>query len=306
MTLIELKKYINNKIVPSDFMIFITKDCPFLVAQYVKALSDLAEGGARKVASIYEPVQSSLALLTASENVLNIVKVENFDERAEDYTQFENTIVVCEQVDKNISKNVEQFVIKFPKLEEWQILDYAKSICKYVDESDLIWLIKATNNNIERVVTELEKVALFTKDEQKAVFASIRFDPQTDLYNADFFAIADALVNGDNLTLLDFIKHNGYELHEPVALANRALINLKNIILITQNPVSAEDCGVSAGQYKFLKYGSKYRSLNIEAIKQKIKFLANFDLMLKTSQLDLGKREMLNYLINNLCYKITL
>lgn len=305
MTLIELKKYINNKTVPSDFMIFITKECPFLANQYVKAIGDLAEGGIRKVNSIYEPTQSSIALLTGGEDTINVLSVDTFDERAEDYTQFERTIVVCEQLDKSIAKTVEPYVIKFPKLEEWQILDYAKSICKYVDESDLLWLIKATDNNIERVVNELEKVALFSKSEQKAVFAAIRFDQQSDLYKLDLFAVVNALVEGDFSVLYDFIRYNGYEEIEPVVLANRTMTSLKNIILVTQNPgLTAEDCGMSAGQFRFLKY--KYHSLNIEAIKQKIKFLSSFDLKLKTSRLEMSKREMTNYLINNLYYKITL
>lgn len=305
MTLIELKKYINNKTVPSDFMIFITKDCPFLANQYVKAIGDLAEGGIRKVNSIYEPTQSSIALLTGSEDTINVLAVDTFDERAEDYKQFERTIVVCEQLDKSIAKTVEPYVIKFPKLEEWQILDYAKSICKYVDESDLLWLIKATDNNIERVVNELEKVALFPKSEQKAVFAAIRFDQQSDLYKLDLFTVVNALVEGDFSVLYDFIRYNGYEEIEPVVLANRTMTSLKNIILVTQNPgLTAEDCGMSAGQFRFLKY--KYHSLNIEAIKQKIKFLSSFDLKLKTSRLEMSKRDMTNYLINNLYYKITL
>ena len=99
MTLIELKEYITNKVlVPSDFMIFVSKDCPFLAAQYVKALGDLSIGGINKINSIYEPQQSSIMLLTNTEGALNVLYTDTFDERAEDYSQFENTIVVCEQV----------------------------------------------------------------------------------------------------------------------------------------------------------------------------------------------------------------
>ena len=305
MTLIELKNYITNKIAPTDFMIFVNKDSSFLASQYLQAISSLFDNGIRKVSSIYEPQQSSLSLLAMPEGTLNVVIVETFDERAEDYSQFENTIVVCEQVDKSIAKSLEDYIIKFPKLEEWQILDYAKTLCPEVDETDLLWLIQASDNNIERVLNELEKVALFSKEDQKAVFASIRFDPQTDLFKTDLFAIVNALVEGDLTVLFDFIRRNGYDALEPVMLANRALTSLKNIILISQNPgITAEDCGVSGGQFRFLKY--KYTSLNVEAVRNKIKFLTNFDLDLKTSRFDLPKRDMLNYLISNLGYKITL
>lgn len=303
MTLMELKEHIINKRAPRDFMIFVNKDNTFLASQYIKELSKLAEGGVNKISSIYEPQQSSLFLLTAPEGILNILTVDTFDERAEDYSQFENTIVVCEQVDKTIVKCVEDYIVKFPKLEEWQIFDYAKTLCPHIDDEDLLWLVKATDNDIERVSNELAKVAMFNKDEQKAAFAAVRFDTQTDLYKVDLFAIVNALVEGDMPVLFDFIRHNGHENIEPVVLANRALTSLKNIILVSQNPMlTAEECGVSAGQHKFLKY--KYRSLNINAVKQKIKFLSNFDLMLKTSQLELNKRDMLNYLICNLTYKI--
>ena len=180
-----------------------------------------------------------------------------------------------------------------------------RSTCPNVEESDLLWLIQVSDNNMERIVNELEKAALFPKEEQKAIFASIRFDPQTDLYKTDLFTVVNALVEGDLTVLFDFVKRDGYDTLEPVMLANRVFTSLKNIILISQNPgITAEDCGVSGGQFRFLKY--KYNSLNIEAVRNKIKFLTNFDLDLKTSRLDLSKRDMLNYLISNLSYKITL
>lgn len=304
MTLMDLKKFITDKIVPSDFMIFVSKDCPFLAYQYVKALGDLSISGINKINSIYEPQQSSIMLLTDTEGTLNVLYTDTFDERSEDYSQFENTIVVCEQVAKDIAKNVENYVIKFPKLEDWQICDYAKTMCPSIEESELMWLVQASGNSIERVVNELDKVALFSKNEQNEILAAIRFDQQTDLYNSDLFTVVNALVEGDMPTIYDFINHSGWEIHEPVILVNRALTSLKNIIIISQNPnVKAEDCGVSAGQYKFIKY--KYRSINVDAAKQKLKFLTNFDLMLKTSQLDLNKRDMMSYIINNTFYKIT-
>ena len=304
MTLIELKDFITNKRVPTDFMIFVSKDNSFLASQYVKAIGDLAAGGLNKISSIYEPQQSSLMLLTSSSEAVNVLTVDTFDERAEDYAQFENTIVVCEQVDKSIAKNVEDYIIKFPKLEEWQLCDYAKTICPNLEDEDISWLVKASDNSIERLINELSKVALFGKNEQKEVFSAIRFDPQTDLYKADLFEIVNALVLGDGAVLLDFVKHNGYEIHEPVVLANRALSSLKNIILVTQNPgLSYTDLGISENQYKFIK--RNYHSLNLAATKKKLKFLANFDLLLKTSQLELDKRDMFNYLVSNLYYKIT-
>jgi hypothetical protein len=304
MTIIELKNFISNGLMPSDFMIFVQKDNRFLANQYLKALIQLAPNGLNKISSIYEPLQSSLALLTASDSI-NILTVDTFEERAEDYNQFENTIVVCDQIDKSIAKSVEKYVINFPKLEEWQIFDYIKTLCGGLTPDEINWLIKATEGNLERITNELDKVTIFDKNQQKEIFASIMYDPQTDMYNIDLFTIVNALVEGNSMVLFEFLSHNDYDFLDPVVLVNRALVSLKNIILISQNPLlTAEDCGVSAGQFKFIKY--KYTSLNLEAAKAKLKFLAGFDLDLKTSKLDMSKRDMLNYLLSHLTYKITL
>jgi hypothetical protein len=304
MTLIELKNAITSGNIPTDFLIFVDKDNKFLAKQYVQAIRAAMPNGITKIKSVYEPCQSSLALLTTQEDTINILFVDTFAERSEDYSQFENTIVVCEQVDKSIAKVVEPFIIKFPKFEEWQIYDYIKMLCPAIEEADLMWLIKATNCEPERIINEIDKVALFsTAEEQKAIFAAIRFDPQTDLYKPELFAIVDALVDGNMQALFTFLKCDDCNSLEPVVLANRTFTSLKNILNATQNTyLSPEDCGMSTGQHRFIR--NKYRFLNINAVKQKLKFLTNFDIALKTSKLEMSKHDMLSYLINNLAYKI--
>ena len=304
MTLVELKEYLTNGNIPTEFFILVSKDNKFLARQYIQTIEKLSANGLTQISSIYEPQQTSMSLLTMTEDTVNVLYVDTFDERAEDYGQFINTIVVCDQIDKSIASCVEKYVIKMPKLEEWQICDYAKTLCPAVDEADLIQLIKATNSDIERVINELDKVALFGKNEQKAIFSAVWLDTQKDFYNADLFTVVNALVDGNATVLFDFLKCGNATAIEPVVLANRAFTSLKNIALASQNPgISAEDCGMSAGQFRFIKYN--YRNLDIEAVKQKIKFLTKFDLDLKSSRLDITKQDMLSYLICNMMFKIT-
>ena len=304
MTLVELKKFITTGSVPHNFIILVDKDSKFLARQYIRAIGDLAAGGINSISSIYEPFQSSLTLLTAPENCINVLFTDTFDERAEDYSQFENTVVVCEQIDKAISKVVEEFTIKLPKLEEWQILDYAKTLCPTIEENDLTWLIQAANVSIERVINELDKVKLFDKKDQQQVFASIRFDPNTDLNSAAFLNVSNALTYGDLPALFNLMRSNDFYELDAVGLANNILNSLKNIIIISQNPLlSAKECGVSDKQWGYIR--RNYNSLNINAVKQKIKFLTNFDLALKSSKLEMSKEAMMNYLIANMYYKIT-
>lgn len=305
MKLHELKKQIALGILPTDFTIFVNaKDSLFLTNQYMKAITALASGGINRVKSIYEPKQSSLLTLTAVENMLNIVYTDTFAERAEDYSQFENTIVVCDQIEKSIEPAVADFVVQMPKLQEWQILDYVKTFCDGIADEDLLWLIRAADLNIDRVLNELDKVQRFSNNEQKQVFASICTDRNNGFYKADLFKIVNAIVDGDLVTLYNFLFYGGADLLDPVVLVNRAFSNLKAILLVTQNlQASAESLGVSTKQKHALS--RQYTSLDLEAAKRKMRFLAEFDLALKTSKLDMTKHEMLSYIISNTAFKIT-
>ena len=302
MTLVELKQNINTKILPHDFMIFVCKDAEFLGRQYIQALGSLASGGIRKINSIYEPLYSSSLILTAEE-CLNVLNIAVFDERSENYAQFQNTVVVCNKIDKTIAEAVANYTIIFPKLEDWQVTDYIKTMCDCLDTDEINWLQSVTNNSIERIENELHKVTLFEKHQQKDIFNAIRFDPQSDLYQINFFGIINALVDGNKMALYEFLSHKDFEALDPVGVANTVMNSIKNIILVTQNPfLSAAEIGISNSNYNRIKYN--YGTLNIRAAKEKLAFLVRFDLDLKTSKLDMSKRDLLNYLINHLAFKI--
>ena len=304
MTLMQLKEFIINKTIPSDFMIFSCKDNHFLAQQYLNEISNQKVGNINKIQSIFEPQQNSLFLLTDQEEALNVLITEVFEERAEDYSQFTDTIVICDKVEKTIEPLVKDYIIEMPKFQAWQIEDYAKTLCPEVEEADLKWLVEASNEDIYRVLNELDKVQIFNKEDRRRVFSEIRYDPQSDLYNLDLFKVTNAFVDGDMQVLFDFLRHKDFTTLEPIMLSNRILTSLKNILLVTQNlNATATELGVSDKQ--LWKLRSKYKTVNIDAIKYKIKFLTNIDLALKSSELEMSKQNLMNYLVANLAFKIT-
>lgn len=304
MNLIELKQFINNKTVPSNFMIFLNDNADFLVKQYITEICRLVNQWVR-VPSIYTAQQSSTTLLTTSDDCLHIIYTDSFDERAENYSQFENTIVVCSKIDKDIKEAVNDFIIEFKALTDWQIFDYVKTLCPSIDDADISWLIKISGNNVDRVVSEVDKLKLLSADDQKLLLSQLHFELKEPITDTKMYTIIDALVTGNCLALRDMLLHTNYTDLDAVMLSNRVLSKLKVILLVTQNPtLTASSIGISD---KYLnRIAKEYRfGLNIEAIKEKIKFLTNFDYVLKTSQLDISSCDKLNYLIANLSYKIT-
>lgn len=304
MTLMQLKEFITNKTIPNDFMIFSCKDNHFLAQQYLNEISGQKTGKINKISSIFEPQQNSLFLLTDQEGALNVLITEVFDERAEDYSQFTDTIVICDKIDKTIENQVANYVIEMPKFQTWQIEDYAKTICPEIEEADLKWLVGAANSDIYRVLNELDKIRIFNKEARKEVFSNVRYDKNSDLYTLDLFAIVNAIVDGDNRALYEFLSHKDFNTLEPIVLSNRVLSSLKNILLVSTNmTATAEELGISQAQLNFIKrkYGGR---LQVDLIRRKIAFLTNIDLKLKTSQLELSKEAMLSYIIANTCFRI--
>ena len=306
MTLAELKSLVTNKTPPTDFMIFLCKDGRFLADMYIAEIANCYAGKINKISSINEPKNYALYLLTDQEASLNILYTDIFEERAENYSEYTRTIVVCNKIDKVIDPVVQDFIIEMPKLLDWQIQDYIKLKYPTLEDKEITWLIEAADKDIYRIMNELAKLDNFTGSEQLDVFHSLQFDINTDLYQLDLFEIVNALVEGNLLTLsMKYLLRRDYTTLEPVVLVNRALSSLKNIVLITQNPqLTADDLGVSSKQLNTVR--SKFRNLNILAAKQKIKFLTNIDVLLKTSRLELSNEDFINYLVTHMAYKITL
>lgn len=304
MTLKQLKELILNNTPPTDFMIFVSKDNKFLAKQYVTEIARARNAEIVKITSVHEPLQSSAFLLTQYANeTLNVLTVETFEERAEDYSQFTDTIVICDNIDKSIAKALEEYIVEMPKFATWQLFDYTKTQVKILEDYEINWLLEVTAGDIYRLNNELDKIKLFKTEDQREVFQAIRFDPYSDLFQIDFYTFVNALVVGNVETVRDYLAHGAAEKLDPIGVANQVTTSLKNILLATQNPgTSAADLGLSPKQHKTLN--SIYKTVWVDAVKSKLKFLTQLDVRLKSSELDLSKENMLMYLVSNLMYRI--
>lgn len=305
MTLVELKKTLTTGNLPKSFLIMINSpNNNFLANQYMETMSAIAQNGSKRITSIYDTINDSVNALLDDGNTLYVLNVDVFNERAEDYSIFENTLVICNSVDKHLLTALEPFMIKLPKLEQWQILDYIKQKCSGLSTADLTWLITATGGNMDWLMNEVAKISIFPAQEQPHIFSTIQNDHTSGFYTSEYYKVVDAIVTGDSLQLFNFLLNGGGHLFEAVGLASGAYSKLKSIIMATQNQsAKAEDLGMSAKQLGFFR--NNYRNINVSAAIAKLDFLAKFDFDLKTSKLDLDKRSLLSYLISNTAYRIT-
>ena len=149
MTLKDLKNAIMQKTLSNNFLILKNVENPlkdsnaaFLSEQYLKEISKARNLEITPINSIYEPLQSTLSLLVPTAT-LNVLKVDIFEETSLDYSQFLDTIVICNKIDTKILPLLTDFIVEIPKLENWHIEDYVKMLVPNASATNLNWLTKS-------------------------------------------------------------------------------------------------------------------------------------------------------------------
>jgi len=169
MTLVQLKEAILENIIPDDFMVLHCSDNHFLAEQYVQSICSCTKKVPNNITSLFEVQDSAFALVFDFDERINILRVDEFNEQADDYSRFNNTIVICDKIDKKIATKVSNFVIEIPKLQDWQVLAYMQQVCPGLERHEYSKLYAATNGNIYRISSELDKLALFAEEERSGV-----------------------------------------------------------------------------------------------------------------------------------------
>lgn len=300
MTLQQLKNQIENNILSDDLLILVCEENHFIAQQYVEAICKYKGCDIIKINSIYEPLTSSLSLVIDYENNLNVLVTETFEERAEDYTQFSNTIVICEKIDKKLEPFLKDFIVKIPKLEDWCIKDYVKTLCPKLDQESIDWLYTMTRGDIYRILNEVDKLTLFSQDEQALVLNALRYDPNTDLYTLkDIFTFASILTQRNKVAILDYLKHSKVCTFDPIAVVSLVLQKMRAYIYKMPDckNLNLKELGLAGQAY--------YAELDLRGTPQAkllpmIDFLSKIDLRLKSSELDMSSEELLDYVICHL------
>lgn len=295
MTLQELKTQLIDGIAPTDFMILLCKENDFIANQYVEKMCQLKHVKENRISSIYEPLASALSLVINFEENVNVLRVDKFDEKSDDYSQFENTVVICSELDKAIASAIKSYVITIPALQDWQIKSYMKATCKGLNQDIIDWLYAASSGDIYRIMNELDKLTLFGPEEQSQIIEDLKNDPKSGLYPHDDFVISNALETNKKEKLADILLHINCIKYDPIAVANALLKKLKNMALIKlDSGVKPAELGVSPQYYNYIKNKAIYP---LDKLFNDVEFLSGLDLRLKSSELDLTPDKLLDYII---------
>ena len=301
MTIETLKSQIEENKVTNDLIIFKNADNSFIAKQYTRAISKLVNKPINIIEDLNSIAPDKFSLFDVEDNnddFLNVFIDDKLEYIPQSFRQISNTIIIVNSIDKSIEKDWEQFIVKVPKLETWQLKDYAYSICEGVKQSELDKLISLCGNNIERLQSELDKVLLFTPTERPFVFDSLLSDGSIeDLTNYSIFNVTNAITHKD----IDSLKNIYKEIHS-VDINEFGLLtllhkNFRNIISVqlTNNP-TPESTGLEGKQlYAIKKIPRVYTPEQLVNI---FTFLGDIDRKVKNGELPTDI--MIDYMITKI------
>ena len=299
MTIAELKEQVLSGKITDSLLIFVCSENYYLADQYINTIA--AKTGLEKkiITSITQRDSPILSLVIDYSNYLYVLKTEVFDEMIPDPEDLKNVIIVCNRIDKKIIDNLTDYIIDFPKLLDWQIKDYMKTICPGLDSNTIDWAYASMSGDIYKIKNELDKIKLFPVAEQQNILTEIRFSAGSDMYSQTLYGLAEAIIRNNKREVLEYLHYRQSCDIDPFGLISILLSNYKKILFVTQRSgLTAADIGITDKLYKAISY--YYRGYFVDKLKTAIKVLSALDLDLKSGRLDMPKNMLFDYIVGKL------
>lgn len=295
MQLRELKERINKKESIPFPLIFFASNNDFLVNQYLYSIAKNLSLNIVSISSLKE-LDDITSSVFYENNDLFVFKIDKDMLVKQEDIKNNKVILLAE----NQIKGSDIDVVKFDKLENWMIEDYAKTLLPGLTVQETTWLCKICNYNIDRVDIECQKLSLFDKKEQENIFELInKENGYCDLNDLNIFNLTNAIIKKDILTIKNIIRDIDNIDIEGTGLVTILLKQFLNIINIQlNNHANAASLNMSEKQFRAISYScNKYSNDKLISI---YKFLNNVDYRLKSGLLDISNKDLVQNILNNI------
>ena len=185
----------------------------------------------------------------------------------------------CFIICKEVTNNDDLETIKFPKVETWQMLDYARVSLKGVNERKIEWLVNLLGNNQLRLENEINKITIFPMNERDAIFDLINNDGgYDDITNLTMFNLVTAISKKSKQEIIDVLEAIKLIDIEPMGLVTSLLKQFKLAIDVKMGTKDYKGLNISQKQYIAIK---KYNPYTSTELVKAYKLLTNIDYELK-------------------------
>lgn len=293
MLIKDLKESIVNKTINKDMIIFLISDNNFIAKQYIREISNIFNLDINNVDEVPKVVND---IFGTSIDVINVFETDLLEK----IQPQELLYVITKKVSDEVKDNYNGYIVNVPKLEEWQIKDYAYSLAEGVPEEYLAQLCEVCKYDIYKIDNELKKLKVFDVEDRGKIFKQMLDDNMySDLTKHNIFDLSNAIIRKDIPALIKLYKQIDNIDYEPIGLITTLYNNFKNIVNIqlSRNP-TPQSCNLSEKQFWAIKkYSCGYYTSN--QLTSILCFLTNIDKKIKTGEIFTDDR-LTDYVISHI------
>ena len=280
----ELFKDALERGVPYHTLLILTySDNKFVAEQYAKQIA-INNGYPFEVVETIDDLFSSIGNVFGDKS-LKVLTIDKLQTEDTFLTKVKDAVIIANKIEKETSKLFNEYILEIPKLETWQVEDYAIAQLDGVRESDICSLVGACDSDIYRVDNEVAKLKIFNAPNRQylySLFTEKGAFPTTEKYT--IFSLSNALITKTKESVCKILAHIDEIDVNPIGLLTILYKNVANVIAIQLNPkATPENTGMTSGQF----YAIKKNNLNFYSANQLIKifnFLTALDLKIKTGE----------------------
>lgn len=296
MQIDEVKYIIENKKYSGQLFIFQYSDTKFITQQYIEKLVLDFNFELSYSDEIDDKIITGVSLFgSVNDNVLRVYDINEFDYDI-NLSKEKNLIILCKKINEGLKKIYADNIIIVPKLEDWQIKDFVYSIGNGIPESDLDKLIDLCDNNIYRLVQELDKMLIFPGSLKQNLFKEFYKDGVfNDLSDSTIFDFCSSILKKD-ISKLTYIYSQLDRMDvNPLGFVSILYQNVKDVIKIQLGvKPTPESTGIAKNKFYAIKYNN-LNKFNTKQLIQIFELLTDIDKQVKLGQLDVDN--IIDYVI---------
>ena len=281
---------LNNSVKPQMYAL-IYDDNNSIILQYVNHIAQSTNNSITYLNEL-DDLQDLMSLGDYDDGGIYVLQLDKLTDKIPRSFYKLFCFIIC----KEVTNNDDLETIKFPKVETWQMLDYAKVSLKGVNERKIEWLVNLLGNNQLRLENEINKITIFPMNERDAIFDLINNDGgYDDITNLTMFNLVTAISKKSKQEIIDVLEAIKLIDIEPMGLVSSLLKQFKLAIDVKMGTKDFKGLNISQKQYIAIK---KYNPYTPNELVKIYKLLTNIDYELKIGLLP--NEYIIDYVICNI------
>ena len=242
MTLPEVKQFLTDNQNIDKMLIFKCEDTDFVGMQYTKKLAEIRNAEIVNIEAL-EDIPPANPFI--EEKIIYLYKCDNLDELIEEN---KDLIIITKKLSKDVLKQLSDNIVIVPKLESWMTEDYIKLICPGLTPEIVAWFVANYDNDIYKVLLEVNKLTLFPPDTRKYMFEEFYNNNVFESSNKNnAFRLSNALQGKNKAELVSILSDiNGTDSMAVLSLVQN---NLKKLCKVWLNKApNSDNTGLKSNQ----------------------------------------------------------